>query len=394
MASTSRGLRGLLLLATSATLLTLVALAVVGEWAVRRRERTRTSVPGTMSKLFYQHTRLMHAMERGSEYYGWASIGPEGFRGSRSVVVSRPDSVFRIIAAGGSTTFDGNTSGDSSAWPARLEQILDSLGAPVDFEVLNAGVPGFQVFDDLVRFELELHRFEPDLIILYQGHNDLFNTLARAGRAPAEFERRPGELPTVLPWERWLERNSLLYHKLSSRLQAIQFRRSGTKQRTRATPHRFASVLEDGAGNFARNLRFYVAVAQAAGIDVIIPQVVYARPTGSPTSDSLVKERWGRAVPFAPYDVVRQGYARYDSVASAVAAGTGARYVPSIDSTLWKLDGYAYGDPIHFNDEGAWRLAGHLARTILPVVAEKRQDEPHGARHASDDRIAARPEAK
>ena len=141
MSSGVRGWRIPLLLAGSSTVLTLTLLGIFGEWAVRYRERTRTTAPGTMSMIFYRHKRLMHGLVRGMDYYGWVRIGRQGFRGARDVSLRPPPNTFRIIAVGGSTTFDGNTSGDSSAWPARLEQILNSTPGPMRFEVLNAGVP-------------------------------------------------------------------------------------------------------------------------------------------------------------------------------------------------------------------------------------------------------------
>jgi lysophospholipase L1-like esterase len=368
--SMKHGWRVNLLLAVAATVATLGVVAGLGEWAVRYRERTRTSVPGTMSKLFYRHSRLMHALVRGTDYYGWVHIGRQGFRGAREVTLTPSDSVFRIIVVGGSTTFDGFTSGDSAAWPARLEQVLDSVAAPQRFEVLNAGVPGFEVFDDLVRLELELHWYDPDLIILYQGHNNLFNTLATAGRSSGTgFDARPGEIPAVPPWQVWLERHSLLYHKLRERLKAVRFRSAGADLRQRTASARYEAALSDGAQKFSRDVRMFVAAAQSLGVRVMIPQIVYAArfPVGGTTSANA-QVRWRAGFPFAPTDVVWAGYARYDSVARAEAARAGAVYVPASDSTLWLVDGYAGDDPIHFNNRGAWRMAGHLARAIRTMV--------------------------
>ncbi len=370
MPSGHRGWWAPLLLAVVATTLTLVLLAGVGEWAVRHRERTRASAPGTMSKLFYRHTRLMHGLERGLDYYGWVHIGRQGFRGARDVTQSPADSVFRIIAVGGSTTFDGNTSGDSSAWPARLEQILDSVGAPMRFEVLNAGVPGFQVLDDLVRLQTELYAYEPDLIILFQGHNDLFNTLSHARQgAVTTFDPRPGEVATIYPWQRWLERRSLLYHKLSSRLQALRFGGRAASNRAETSPERYRAVVDSGTAAFSRSVRMYLATAQALGIPVVIPQVVYVGG-GSANRDSAAVAVWSNS--YGPPAVIWDGYARYDAAARAVAAERGAAYIAATDSVLWQADSFTRGDPVHFNDQGAWRMARHIARAIreLPEVRQ------------------------
>ena len=49
------GWRAKLLLAAAATVGAVAVLGAVGEWAVRHRERSRSTVPGTMSMLFYRH---------------------------------------------------------------------------------------------------------------------------------------------------------------------------------------------------------------------------------------------------------------------------------------------------------------------------------------------------
>lgn len=379
MSSGVRGWRIPLLLAGSSTVLTLALLGLVGEWAVRYRERTRTTAPGTMSMIFYRHKRLMHGLVRGMDYYGWVRIGRQGFRGARDVSLVPPPNTFRIIAVGGSTTFDGNTSGDSSAWPARLEQILNSTSGPMRFEVLNAGVPGFQVLDDLVRLESELYRYKPDLIVLYQGHNDLFNTLSNAGQpAIAAFDPRPEEIPTVYPGQVWLERHSLLYHKLRSKFEAISFRSSGSERGRRLTDADYRDAMQNGSRGFARFVGEYVSVAQTLKSTVLVPQVVYAAKASTRkggVGDSALKVMWNHATPFAPLATVRSAYALYDSSARQATTTFGAVYVPASDSTLWDVDSYADGDPIHFNDQGSWKFARELAETIrrLPDVEQRKR---------------------
>lgn len=379
MSSRLRTWKAPLLLAGSSTLLTLALLAGVGEWAVRYRERTRTTVPGTMSMLFYRHKRLMHGLVRGSDYYGWVHVGRQGFRGVRDVSLAPPPNTFRIITVGGSTTFDANTSGDSCSWPARLEQILNKSGAPLHFEVLNAGVPGFQVFDDLVRLESELYRYRPDLIVLYQGHNDLFNTLSNAAEPISQaFEARPEEIQSIYPWQAWLERHSLLYHKLLSKVEAISFHSSGAQRATALTAAQYNRALDAGSENFGRSVREYLAIAKTLKTTVIIPEVVFAAKASlHPPSraDLRLLTLWAGATPFAPLSVVRSGYARYDSTARVAASDFGAVYVPATDSTLWTLDSYADGDPIHFNDRGSVSFARQLADVIrqLPTVDVRRR---------------------
>jgi len=169
---------------------------------------------------------------------------------------------------------------------------------------------------------------------------------------------------------RWLERHSLLYHKLRSKWEAVRYQLAGREQGARSTPTDYGAARRQGAEGFARNLRWFLAVAQSQGIHVIMPQVVFARETSVRAGpDSALHSLWARALPFAPPREVWAGYAAFDSVAAATASSAGATYVPASDPALWLLDGYVSGDPIHFNDTGSWRLARHLATAIqrLPV---------------------------
>lgn len=51
-----------LALITGAALVSLVGMSVMGESLVRYRERNRTTVPGTMPLIFYQHDRHRQAL--------------------------------------------------------------------------------------------------------------------------------------------------------------------------------------------------------------------------------------------------------------------------------------------------------------------------------------------
>src|SRR5688500_10159884 len=102
------------------------------------------------------------------------------------------------MTVGGSTTVDGDVTKDEKAWPARLEFWLDSLESCRRFEVINAGVSGYRVIENVIRFQTELYRYRPDVIVLYGSeHNDLLSALVGAADTTFRFEPRPGELPAV-----------------------------------------------------------------------------------------------------------------------------------------------------------------------------------------------------
>ena len=78
---------------------------------------------------------------------------------------------FRIFCCGGSTTTCNNVD-DEDTWPTVLQNELVAKG--FDVEVINAGVPGWHSYQDLLLIKDEIINFHPDLILLHQGWNEEF----------------------------------------------------------------------------------------------------------------------------------------------------------------------------------------------------------------------------
>jgi lysophospholipase L1-like esterase len=350
-----------------ATLLALLITALAGEVAVRYRERHRATLGGTMPLLYYRHARLGHALVRDFDYFGWVHVNREGFRGPE-VAVRKPLGTVRIMAVGSSTTFDPSVSGDQATWPARLQVWINQLAPQRSVEVINAGVPGYHVIDDVMRLETELYRFRPDVVILYEGHNDLFGALRRGSEGAPPFTRTPNECPAVTPWTRWLSLHSLLYGKVVARLQSLQFLAAGqlALALTGPTTSSAEGVIDSGAVAFERDLIVFVSVARSLGIRVVIPQLVHVSRSGAREEpDSTLRHVWAYTVPFAQPETVLQGYLRYNAVLRRVAASLGATWLATDSFGLVGPGWYDVGDPIHFNDRGADRMARRLAEALV-----------------------------
>ena len=92
-----------------------------------------------------------------------------GLRGP-NISRRKPDGVTRIAILGGSSVF-GYFVNDGQEAARLLETTLDRPDRAV--EVLNAGVPGYNLFQTVGRFEELVVPLEPDIVILYLGWNDL-----------------------------------------------------------------------------------------------------------------------------------------------------------------------------------------------------------------------------
>jgi len=94
-----------------------------------------------------------------------------GLRGDE-IKKEKPDNTFRIFAVGGSTTF-GHAALDSETWPAFLQQIINEKITGKKIEVINAGISGGTSESEYNLIKNKLLSFDPDLIIMYDGWNDL-----------------------------------------------------------------------------------------------------------------------------------------------------------------------------------------------------------------------------
>lgn len=95
-----------------------------------------------------------------------------GFRGPL-VKIPKPAGVYRILALGGSTTYGEFIDRDDQTWTARLQAELRSRLGTEAIEVVNAGCPGYNSWESAVTLLVSGLDFEPDLILMGDGLNDV-----------------------------------------------------------------------------------------------------------------------------------------------------------------------------------------------------------------------------
>ncbi len=354
--------------------------AAAGEVVVRYRERTRETVPATMPFLFYRHERLRHALVRDQEYYRWVHVNASGFRGSH-VEVAKPDDVLRIMVVGGSTVFDSTVDGDDQTWPARLEYHVECLLPSRKVEVINAGVPGYVMVDNLIRLQTELYEFKPDILVLYQAHNDLLAALHRIHESYHGL-RTPREVESVPPWTQWLREHSLLYNKLALKAKVLQRAASAKTAREESSPQTYTESIEAGAARHEKDLRSFLLIAQGFGFRVVVPQTIHIGSDDPQAVDSEIASMWQNAVG-APLEHILFGYRRYEEVTRQLTAALNVPYLPLHDTGLESKQWYADGDPVHFNDEGADRMAFWVARKLTEQGILQREVQGNGDANAS-----------
>lgn len=109
------------------------------------------------------------------------NINSLGFRGNEFTEI-KPDNTFRIFLVGGSQVFGTGATSDSTTIPGYLQNYLEELDYSFTTEVINSGLKGVDSHKELLLLENMLLDFTPDLVIVYDGLNDL-----RAGNSPGQI---------------------------------------------------------------------------------------------------------------------------------------------------------------------------------------------------------------
>ena len=94
-----------------------------------------------------------------------------GFRGAE-IPVEKSENTYRIVAVGGSTTYSVDVMDYRDSYPHLLNEYLYEHGYD-HVEVINAGVSAYTSYHNLMNIEFRVLPLEPDLIIIYQGVNDI-----------------------------------------------------------------------------------------------------------------------------------------------------------------------------------------------------------------------------
>lgn len=107
-----------------------------------------------------------------NQHFNTVNINENGFRGNE-VMKEKHSESFRIIVVGSSHIFGLGTT-DNNTIPALLQQkFIDN-----DFynvEVINAGIVAANSVQEVYLINNILGKFDPDLLLIYDGYNDSFN---------------------------------------------------------------------------------------------------------------------------------------------------------------------------------------------------------------------------
>jgi lysophospholipase L1-like esterase len=342
-----------------------------GAWPETRESRFRAEL-GRALALYRRHPYLNTAPREGAhaEAFGKrASFNSLGYR-SPERPLAKPAGAVRVVCLGGSTTFDLLAADDAATWPALLERALRGRGLPV--EVWNAGFPGWTSLENLISFEVRDGELAPDLVVLFQGVNDLqpaahrpFDPSYEHGHAELAVRALGFELgpPT------WLDRSLL-----AERLRDLAGRPEDPWSRLGPGPAgpRQRRIAAAAPAAFERNVRALAAAAATRGarLAVVTQHVRLRRP--SLAADRAYLAQW---VPGLEPDAAPGELERFNNVLRALGRDGTAVLLDAAAEAGWQDADYA--DPLHFSAAGSEKLARYLAARLPALLpASAGQAEP------------------
>ncbi len=101
----------------------------------------------------------------------------------------RPDGVFRIVTLGGSTTKNRGLEPDDR-YPRVLERLLQARYPDHRIEVINAGQDWWSTQHSLINYLTYVEEWDPDMVIVMHGFNDMSISFAHPRWSIGEFNQR------------------------------------------------------------------------------------------------------------------------------------------------------------------------------------------------------------
>ena len=246
--------------------------------------------------------------------------------------IPKPAGTFRIMCYGDSNTDGPNEKGWTEVLPRVLQERYGGSGK--HFEVLNAGVAGYSSYQGLRRFQQQVATFQPDLVTVSFGYNDIAPALGSPDR---EFRVPPALLVS-------LQRQLLRY----------RFYRVAEKVARRWTPEQPVSVGERvPLADYLANLQAFSETGREHGAAVVL----LTRPHEGPRAElAKVDHNWRGKIPLYNRRLLELGQRL--GIAVIDVQDYFERHHPD-----------AFYDDCHFTLEGHAQMAEMLATELAAVGA-------------------------
>lgn len=298
---------------------------------------------------------------------GRISVNSAGFRGPEWPSPQKQMNEIRVAVLGGSAVFYGLT--DERTMPAFLSGALARRLDGAAVTALNGGIISANSTQELALLRSRLVDLRPDVIVVYDGFNDIWD--------PLYYDGRVGQPPDFVGIERpSVARLAHLLYRLGRSIGAVQgilqvtgfLSRDETPYASRSDPRALEALPDDAARQLLGNWRAMADVCRSAGI-----QCIFAlQPTLLYRSGALADDARTR-IPPAERDAIERYYAAVEREIGdgAPAAFHGATAV-SLAGLFGGSAGAAFWDAVHLYDEANAVVADRVAAIACDAASALR----------------------
>jgi peptidoglycan/LPS O-acetylase OafA/YrhL/lysophospholipase L1-like esterase len=279
---------------------------------------------------------------RGRFFDAEVRINNRGFRGA-DFPVEKEKGEFRIFALGDSATFGTMTTPQERAWPEALEHIVaEHLSCHGFVRVVNAGTISFSLANSVERLRRFIVPLQPDMVITYQGFNNLTLVDPEMAFMPTPPDWRPRG--SMLIAQAFYRTHLLRYAK---RMQAFQ-KPAGAIKYSDTYDRLYGEIIDMGAAN---------------GFTPVLGTMSLVVNEQSPQE---VIDFYGRA--FVPINRILPALAEHNRIVKRVARKRSALFLDTRPALSGKWDDGDFIDLIHFTQKGSNLMAQTVFSRIKPIL--------------------------
>ena len=272
-------------------------------------------------------------------------VNSRGFRGPE-LDLPKPPSRVRLAFLGASTTFCAEATRDETTWPHLVRSRLRSAYPLVEFDYVNAGVPGYRVGQSRRNLEHRVKPLNPDFIMYYEATNDIAYDTLKLAEAHGLVHRPPTSPSWMADW-------SLTWLLVEKNVQLLSRQRAAAAGQDRLT-----FEARELSRHFQQELTELMLESKRIAPVVALATFSYALRREQSREQQLQAASWALYnMPYMSVEGLFAAYEEYNRVIREVAKQT--------DVILIEDEFMIPGDDVHFY--GSY----HLADAGNRVMAER-----------------------
>jgi lysophospholipase L1-like esterase len=283
---------------------------------------------------------------RGRFFDAEIRINNRGFRGP-DFPVEKADGEFRVFVLGDSATFGTLTNPQERAWPEVLQRLVEErLSCRGFVRVVNAGTVTYSLANSVERLRRFIVPLKPDMVVTYQGFNNL--TL---------IDPEMALMPTPPDWR---PRGSMLIAEAFYRTQLLRYGKRMQAFQKPASSIKYSDTYD----------RLYGEIVEMGSANGFIPVLATMSLVVNEQSPQEVIDFYGRT--FVPITRILPALAEHNRIVERVARRTSAVFIDTQPTLSGKWNDDDFIDIIHFTQKGS----NVLAQTVFDQIAPLLQANP------------------